>query len=214
MGRGWLTLWERYEVRDDWIDGSGSWEAANRHDFNHTITDNIWRAFVGYWNCLRTFTNATCDISTGKLLNDAGFGEISGRQSHSICNARRGTRFVTDWDSKASSTCKLFPLHIVSQAEYHIEIGFGLRHGDGSCFTGEINSQITIFDDVSRINTICEHVLLCVSFLWILLTKLWDRIIRQCVCKGLTGLVNVIDSKSSWLTNNVVFMVLPVTVKW
>jgi len=36
---------------------------------------------------------------------------------------------------------------------------------------------------------------------------------RQCVCKGRTGHLNVLDSKSGLLTNDNLYMVLPVTYK-
>jgi len=44
---------------------------------------------------------------------------------------------------------------------------FGQRHGDGSCVTGGVDSQIGIFDDVSRVKAICEPISLRVSFVWI-----------------------------------------------
>jgi len=213
-GHGRLLPWERYEVRDDWIEGSGCWEAPNTLDCSHTITDNIWGAYVGSWYRPWTITNAESDISTGKYSNEAGFEETSGRQSHSTADARRGARFVADRDCEASSTRKLLPLHIASLANYHIDIGFGRRHGDGSCITGSVDSQICLFDDVSRVKAICEPVLLRVSIFWISLTKLWDRIIPQCVCKGHTCHPNVLNSKSGLLTNDDLYMMLPVTDKW
>jgi len=36
---------------------------------------------------------------------------------------------------------------------------------------------------------------------------------RQCVCKGHTGHLSVPDSESGLLTNNVLYLVLPVTDK-
>jgi len=171
-GRSWLLPGERYEVRDDWIEGSGSSEVPHRLNCSHTITDNIRRAYADSWYRPRTITNATSDVSTGKESNDAGFRETSCRQSYSTAHAHRGARFVTDRDSKASSTYKLLPLHIASQANYHIDIGFRRRHGDGFCVTGSDDSPIGIFDDVFRIKAICEPVLLHLSFFWISVTKL------------------------------------------
>jgi len=52
----------------------------------------------------------------------------------------------------------------MSLANYNIDIGFGQRHGDCSCVTGSVDSQICIFDDVSRAKAICEPVLVHVSF--------------------------------------------------
>jgi len=50
-----------------------------------------------------------------------------------------------------SSTRKLLPLHIASLANYHIEIGFGRRHGEGSSVTGGVDTQIGNFDDLSQV---------------------------------------------------------------
>jgi hypothetical protein len=133
---------------------------------------------------------------------------------NSTANARCGAWFVTERDWNASSTRKLLPLDVTSLVNDHTDIGFGGRDGDGSCITGSVDSQISIFDDVSCIKAICELVLLCVSFIGISVTKLTNRIIRQCVCKGRMGRSSVLDSKSSWLTKNNLDMVLPVTDKW
>ena len=78
-----------------------------------------------------------------------------------------------------------------------MEIGFGRRHGDGSCTVGTIDSQIGDFDDISQPISICEPIWLRVSFFWILVTKLGDMIILQCVCKGRMGHAKVLHTKSS-----------------
>jgi len=46
-GRRRLPPSERYQVQDDTIEGSGSWEAPNRHDCSHTISNSIWRRYAG-----------------------------------------------------------------------------------------------------------------------------------------------------------------------
>ena len=43
-------------------------------------------------------------------------------------------------------------------------------------------------------------------------TKLWDMIIRPCMCKGRMGHANVLDSKSYCLTTNELDIIVPVTV--
>ena len=65
-GRCWFLLWERYDLPDDWTEGSGSCETQNRHDSSHTITDNIGRADADPWYRPCTIPNAASDISTGK----------------------------------------------------------------------------------------------------------------------------------------------------
>ena len=214
VGRNRLLPWERFEGWDDWIEGSGSCKAPNRDDCSQAITNNIWRAYAGTQYHPRTTTNAASDLSTGKSSNEAGFGETSGRRSHSISDAQSGARFITDGDWEASSTCKHLPLPIASLANYHIEMWFGRRHCDGSRITGGVDTQIGKFDDVFRVNAIGEPILLRVSFCRFSMTKLCDRIIRQYVSKGHMGHANILDSKSSWLTNNELYLGLPVTVEW
>jgi len=167
MGRrSQLPPWERNEVRDDWTEGSGGCEAPNRHDTSHTITDNIWRAYVGSWYRPRPIPNAASDLLTGKLSNEAGFGETTGKQSHAISHAWRDAQFVTEGDCNASSTHEHLPQRIASLAYYHIEIRFGQRQG--------IDFQIVIFDVVSWVNAICNYFVSCQLFL-----DFSDQIVRQ-----------------------------------
>jgi len=65
-GGGRLVPWERYEVWDGPMDDSSSWQASIRHDWSHTITDNIWRAYAESSYRLRTIGNASRDFSSGK----------------------------------------------------------------------------------------------------------------------------------------------------
>lgn len=84
-----------------------------------------------------------------------------------------------------------------SLANYHIPIGMGRHHGDGSCFHSEKVSQITIFDYLSQIKGLCVPLLSQVSSVWITVTK-WGGFINQwCVCNSHIGHPNVLDSKSS-----------------
>jgi len=77
-----------------------------------------------------------------------------------------------------------------------------------------MNWQIGICDDVSIWNAIPVPILLRVSFYLISVTKLWDMIIRLCMCKGQIGHANDVDIKSHWLTTNERDIVLPVTIEW
>ena len=101
--------------------------------------------------------SGSCDASTGKYSNKVVFGETTGRRSHTMSDARSGAQFVTEGDWDVSSTRELLPQRIASLANCHIEIGFGRRHGDGSCATGGLNSQMGIFDDLSQVKTICIY---------------------------------------------------------
>jgi len=140
--------------------------------------------------------------------------ETTDTRTHSIPPVCPHARLVTDSEIKACWTCKLQPLHIVSQGNYHKQIGFRPRHGDGSCISGGMNRQIGICDDVSIWNAIPVPILLCVSFYLISLTKLWDMIICLCMRKGRIGHANVLDFKCHWLTTNERDIVQPITVKW
>jgi len=65
------------------------------------------------------------------------------------------------------STCEHSPKHNGFLANYHIEIEFGRKHGNGACVIAGIDSQIGIFDDVCGVKGIstnfvmCQHVLDC-----------------------------------------------------
>jgi len=99
-------------------------------------------------------------------------------------------------------------------ANYHIDIGFRRRNGDGAWVCGRIDMQTVIFDVWSRGKASCLPVSLRVSFFLISLTKLWDMIIRLCICKGRTHHVNFLESESHCMTTKTFCFVLQVTVKW
>jgi len=70
---------------------------------------------------------------------------------------------------------KLSPLHIMSKANCHIEIGFRWRHGDGSRVAGGMNWQIGICDDVSILKCYtCTYFAMCQ-----LLLDFIDQIVRH-----------------------------------
>jgi len=99
-------------------------------------------------------------------------------------------------------------------ANYHIDIGFRRRDGDGSCICGRIDMQNAILDVWSQGKASCLPILLCVSFFLISVTKLWDLIIRLCMCRGQTHHVNVLESESPCKTVKTFSFILQVTVKW
>jgi len=198
-GMGWRSQrlpWERYEVWDCWIEGSGGCQAPNTDDSSHTIPDNIWSADADSRNCLRKMANASSDISTRKKSNEAGFRETELTEIHTGLFAWCSTRLDTDSGCKACCTHMHLPLHKASLVYYHIEIKYGQRYGDGSCIAGDIDSQIVNFDDLSLAKANFVPTLLHVSFFLISVTKLWDRIYDQCVCKSRTGHARVLDSRS------------------
>jgi hypothetical protein len=61
----------------------------------------------------------------------------------------------------------IFPL-----ANHHIDIGFGRKHGDGTCVARRIDGQSAIFDVISSREAIRKPILLRVSFYLISVTKL------------------------------------------
>jgi len=98
--------------------------------------------------------------------------------------------------------------------DYHIDIGFRRRDGDGCSVCGRIVVHTVLLDVWSRWKASCLPILLRVSFGLISLTKLWDVIIRQCMCKGRTHHVHVLKSKSGCKTAITFRFILQVTLKW
>ena len=94
-----------------------------------------------------------------------------------------GGRFDADSGCDACWTHKLLTLHKASLLNNYIENGSGRRYGDGSQFTSGIDSQMVNLDDLSIVYTIYVTILLRVSFFMISVTKLWDMIFHQGVCK-------------------------------
>jgi len=123
-------------------------------------------------------------------------------------------RFITHSEWEACWTHKLWPLHIASPTNHHIEIGFGQRHCDGFCVIGGIQRQVCIFDFISLRKAISVPILLSVSIFLISVTKLWDMIIRLCMCKGQTRQANARESKSGRMSANQFDFSAPMTVKW
>jgi len=103
---------------------------------------------------------------------------------------------------------------ILPPANYHIDIGFWRREGDGSCVCGRTELQTVIFDVWSLWKASYLPIVLCVCFCLISVTKLWDMIIRLCMCKGRTHNVTVLKSKSGCETAILFDFILQVTVKW
>ena len=99
-------------------------------------------------------------------------------------------------------------------ANYHIDIKFRRRDGDGSCVCGRTHMQTVIFDVWLRGKASCFPILLHVIFFLISVTKLWDMIIRLCMCKGWTHHVNILESKSHCKRAKMFCCILQVTVKW
>jgi len=96
----------------------------------------------------------------------------------------------------------------------HIDFGFERRHGDSCWFWGGIHSHIVILDIISWWKAICLPILLCFIIFLILVTKLWDIIIRLCMCKGRTHYVRVLESKSCGKPAKIFDFYLQITVKW
>jgi len=132
---------------------------------------------------------------------------------HRSSSARSHNRVVTYSQIECYWTHKLLPLPILSLPNYHGEIGRGRITGDGSSIAGQIDSQISSFEDVSLWNAICDPIFLLVSSYRILVNKLRDMIMCLCMCNGCTGHPKHLDSKSCQQMTNTLDIVLPATVK-
>jgi len=103
---------------------------------------------------------------------------------------------------------------MASPANHDIDFGRRRRHDDGSWVGSGIESQQVPFDVKSWWKVIRLPILLHVDFFLILVTKLWDLIIRLCMCKGQTHHPKVLVSNSGAKTANTSDFYLPVTFQW
>ena len=130
-----------------------------------------------------------------------------------VSTAWCGAWIFMNSESEACWTRKLSPLHIVSPAIDHKEIGFGRRNGDGMYVTAEIWTQFARFADKSLWKAIRVAISQCVSLFSILVTKLWDMMIRLCMCKGRTCNAIVLDFNSGWYMTKILDINLSLTGK-
>jgi len=75
-------------------------------------------------------------------------------------------RFDTDSGWTACWTRKLLPLHEASLVNYHIEIGYGRRYGDGSRVTGGIDTWIVYLDNLSLVKQFVYLLCYVSAFSW------------------------------------------------
>jgi len=172
---------------------------------------NIWRPHGVLWHCPRNIANAAQDISTRMLSYEARFWEAAWEHEYTQSCALCRSWLITD---PGCRTHELLPLHIASPANWHIEIGFWQWHGDSFYGSGGIDRQISIFDVISQCKAICVPILLHVSCCWMSVTKLWDMIIRLCMCKGWTHHAKVLESKSACQRANKFNFCLPISDEW
>jgi len=165
------------------------------------------------WYRPRNIATTALDISTRKLSYQATFLEATVKQRHTVSSALRVGQFVAYSASGACWNRQLFPVHIASSANHHIEIVFGRGNGKDSCLAGGIDRQIASFDVISHWKAICVPILLHVTFLLISMTKLWDTLLCQCMLEGRTHHANVVESTSGHKTTIKLDIFLPVTVK-
>jgi len=158
--------------------------------------------------------NATWNSTHRKLPSEIGIRGTTVLHMHIGSDTRRGTEFITDKQMEDCLTRKLSPLHVTSQANYHRGIGFRWTYCNGSFVIGTLPAQLVIIEDLSPQEVIGVPILLCVNIFLISVTKLWDIIIRLCMCKGHTGHTKVLNSKPSWLTVDQPDIILPLTDKW
>lgn len=147
-----------HQVWDDRRECSGGCEVPNRHDWSHTFTDTMWRAYADFWYHPRPILNAASSFSTSNWSNEAGYADPTVTEPHSVSFAWSGAQFLTNCHRKACWTSKLATLHRASLTNEHIEIGLGRRHGDSNCVAGGIGRKICTFDDVSHVEAICVQI--------------------------------------------------------
>jgi len=158
-----LLPWDNYEVWVCWIEGSGSCQAPNTHNFSHTISDNIWKAYADSWYRPRTIANASSDFSTRKYSIQAGFRVTTVTPINTGSLPRCGARFDTSLGCRVCWIWQRIPRYIASLVYYYIEFGYGRKYADGSQVASGIDSQIVTFDDLSLVSPICLPILPHVS---------------------------------------------------
>jgi len=147
------------------------------------------------------------------LLYEARLPETPDTQTHFVIPTWHSCQFTTDSEINASRTHLILHNHLAPHAKYHTVIGSGRWNSDGSCIAGEVNRQITIFNDFSLRRVICVPIVLRSSLYWISVSKLWEIIICLCMCNSRMGHAKVLDSKSHQLMTHKHDIVLPVTAK-
>jgi hypothetical protein len=115
--------------------------------------------------------------------------------------------------AKPVEPVSLYPC-IWRPANYNMDIGFRRRDCDSSCVCRRIDMQTVLFEVWSRGKPSWLPISLRVSFCLISVTKLWNMIIRLCMCKCQTQHLNVLESKSHCKTAKTFCFILQVTVKW
>ena len=159
------------------------------------------------WCCPRKIANAARYFSTRKKSYEARFWYAWSCASH-------GAGFITYAECKAYWARMHLPQHITSSANHHINIKLWWRDGASSCVSRKTDMQIDIFDVISQWKVISVPILLPVIFFLILVTKLWDIIIRLCMCKGRTSHKKVPESKSYCKTAKKLDFSLPISFTW
>jgi len=114
--------------------------------------------------------------------------------------------------AKPDEPVSLYPC-IEPPADHDIYFGFGRRHGDSPCVCRRRDIQTVIFDVISLWKVICLPETLCLSFILISVTILWDMIIRLCMYNGRMHHVKVLESKSHGKMAKTFNFYLQVTVK-
>jgi len=148
-------------------------------------------------------TDAVRDILTSNWSYEARFRKTTVTHTHRDSPAQHGTSCITDSEIETCRTRNLLPFYTASLANYHIEIRFGRRNGDGSSVAGVILRQSGTFDDVSLWKAIGVHILLLVNYFLRLVTKLWDMIIGLGIFNSFTHHANILDSKLAWWTTKI-----------
>jgi len=158
--------------------------------------------------------NPASNLTSRNKPSEIRMRETTVLHMHIGSHAQRGTQFVTDEHIEACSSRKLLPMHVTSLTNCHTGIGLRWTYCIGSFVIGTLPAQLVIFDDLSLRKVIGVPILLCVSVFWISVTKLWDKIIRLCMCNGHTAHPKALDSRLSRLTMDQPDIVLPLTDKW
>jgi len=213
-GCGRLLPMMRECVLDGQIVDSSSCEAATSDSYGFTHMGNMWRANWHSWYHPQNIAKTARAFATRQRSYEARILDTTVILLHWASLPQCSAWFTTDLECEACLTFILIPMHRDFIGNYHKEIRFGWRHGDGPSVSRGMDRQMAIYDDWSLGEVICVPILWCVSYYLISLTTMGDIIIRLCISKGYRGPANVQGSKSSWLATNELDIIFPVTIEW
>jgi len=181
---------------------------------SRTCTNNSCITYGVTWYQPWNIANTARDVSTRKESYDGRFREAKAKQMHHDWFTQCLAQYVTNEEIKACWTHKLWPMHIASLANHHIEIPLGWGNSDARSIARRIDEEIAMFKGISVWEVIGVSILLRVSNFLVSVIKISELLIRLSMCKCHMPLAKVLDSKSGCKMTSKLDIILPDCVMW